>query len=66
MYSTIWTDNYFRLDPGEIARLTVRIRADMTGIDLMSNPKVASPSDVALEVGSWNAPALQLKLAARP
>jgi len=37
---------------------------DMTDIDLVSNPKVATPSDINLEISAWNARAQQLKVAA--
>ncbi len=63
-YSVIWSDNYFWLDPGDCVEVRARIRTDMTGIDLVSNPKIATPSDIALEVSAWNAPAQQVKVAA--
>ena len=63
-YSAIWSDNYFWLDPGERVEVRGRIRMDMTNIDLVSNPKVATPSDINLEISAWNAQAQQLKVAA--
>jgi hypothetical protein len=63
-YSTVWSDNYFWLDPGDRVEVRGRIRTDMTGIDLVSNPKVATSSDIILEISAWNARAQQLKVAA--
>lgn len=63
-YSAIWSDNYFWLAPGDRVEVRARIRTDMTGIDLVSNPKIATPSDITLEISAWNARAQQLKLAA--
>jgi hypothetical protein len=36
----------------------------VTGIDLVSNPKVTTSSDMILEISAWNARALKLKVAA--
>ena len=62
-YSAVWSDNYFWLDPGDRVEVRARIRTDMTGIDLVSNPKVTTSSDMILEISAWNARALQLKVA---
>ena len=63
-YSAVWSDNYFWLDPGDRVEVRARIRTDMTGIDLVSDPKVTTSSDMILEISAWNARALQLKVAA--
>jgi hypothetical protein len=63
-YSAIWSDNYFWLEPGERVEVRARIRMDMTDIDLVSHPKVATPSDINLEISAWNARAQQLKVTA--
>jgi hypothetical protein len=63
-YSAVWSDNYFWLDPGDRVEVRARIRTDMTGIDLVSNPKIATSSDIILEISAWNARAQQLKVPA--
>lgn len=55
VYSTIWSDNYFWLDPGESVRLEATVRLDMVGLDPVSNPRVADVSDLAVRVSAWNA-----------
>ena len=55
-YSAFWSDNSFWLDPGETVELPVRIRADMSKIDLTGNLKKATPEDLKVEVSAWNAP----------
>ena len=62
VYSTIWSDNYFWLDPGESVKLQATIRVDMAGLDPLLNPKVAEVSDLALEVSAWNARGKTLSL----
>jgi beta-mannosidase len=61
-YSVLWSDNFFWLAPGETATLRGTVRLDMTGLDPITKPPVASKSDPAIRVSAWNAPAIDLRL----
>jgi beta-mannosidase len=54
-YSSLWSDNYFWLAPGESKTIVGTIRLDMTGLDLVTHPVVAKATDVHLFVSAWNA-----------
>jgi beta-mannosidase len=54
-YSALWTDNYFWLAPGESTTIEGTVRLDMSGLDPITNPRVAAPSDLKLSVSAWNA-----------
>ena len=62
VYSAVWSDNYFWLDPGERVEMNVRVRLDMAGLDPMSHPKVATPADLTVGVSAWNAPGQKLSV----
>jgi beta-mannosidase len=62
VYSAVWSDNYFWLDPGERVEVQARIRLDMRGIDPVSRPKVATPADLTVVVSAWNAPQQKLSV----
>jgi len=53
-HSVLWTDNFFWLDPGEIAIVQATIRLDMNGLDPLLNPEVAAISDLKFKVSAWN------------
>jgi hypothetical protein len=55
VYSSLWSNDYFWLAPGESVVLDGTVRLDMTGLDPITNPKVANPSDLGLAVSAWNA-----------
>ncbi len=59
-YSSLWSDNYFWLPPGESRTLTGVIRLDMRGLDPLTRPPVAALADIRIDVSAWNAPALSL------
>jgi beta-mannosidase len=54
-YSVLWSDNYFWLAPGESVTLRGTVRLDMTGLDPITNPRIATPSNLTLSVSAWNA-----------
>lgn len=54
-YSVVWNDNFFWLAPGEAATLRGIVRLDMSGLDPIVNPPVASRSDLRLRLSAWNA-----------
>jgi len=62
VYSFLWTDNYFWLAPGEKATLHGTVRLDMSGLDPITKPAIASPSDLRIRICAWNAPATELRL----
>ena len=53
--STVWSDNYFWLAPGESTTVTGLVRLDMRGLDPLSPALVARASDLKVEVSAWNA-----------
>ena len=53
--STVWSDNYFWLAPGESTTVTGLVRLDMRGLDPLSLALVARASDLKVEVSAWNA-----------
>ena len=55
-YSVLWSDDYFWLASGESVRVEGTVRLDMTGLDPVTNPRVAVASDLRLSVSAWNAP----------
>ena len=55
-YSALWSDDYFWLASGESVRVEGTVRLDMTGLDPVTNPRVAVASDLRLSVSAWNAP----------
>jgi len=61
-YSALWSDNYFWLAPGESVVVEGTVRMDMTGLDPVTNPTVAKPSELRLSVSAWNAVPAQLVL----
>ena len=61
VYSVLWTDNYFWLAPGEKVTLRGTVRMDMTGLDPITKPPIASPKDLRVRVSAWNAPATELR-----
>jgi hypothetical protein len=61
-YSVLWSDNYFWLAPGESVVVEGTVRLDMTGLDPVTNPPVANPSELKFSVSAWNADAAQLAL----
>ncbi|MHB1000295.1 MAG: glycoside hydrolase family 2 protein [Armatimonadota bacterium] len=61
-YSVIWSDNFFWLRSGEHVTVQGLVRCDMTGLDLMTQPKVAKLSDLTLEINAWNSNTLKLVL----
>ncbi len=60
VYSSLWSDNFFWLPPGERRTLTGVIRLDMHGLDPLIRPPVAALADIGIDVSAWNAPALSL------
>ena len=62
VYSVLWTDNYFWLAPGEKVTLRGTVRMDMTGLDPITKPPIASPKDLRVLVSAWNAPVTELRL----
>jgi hypothetical protein len=54
-YSVLWSDNYFWLAPGESVTVEGTVRLDMTGLDPITNPRLATASDLTLSVSAWNA-----------
>ena len=60
-YSTLWDDNYFWLAPGESKTVEGTVRLNMNGLDPISNPAIARPSDISLSVAAWNANSSTLK-----
>jgi hypothetical protein len=56
-YSVLWSDNYFWLAPGESVNVRGTVRLDMGGLDPITNPRLATPSDLRLSVSAWNAAA---------
>jgi beta-mannosidase len=56
-YSVLWSDNYFWLAAGESVMIDGTVRLDMSGLDPISNARVATPSDLRLSVSAWNAAA---------
>ena len=61
-YSVLWSDNYFWLAPGESVVIEGSVRLDMTGLDQVTNPTVANPSQLKLSASAWNADAVQMVL----
>lgn len=61
VYSVLWTDNYFWLAPGETAALRGTVRLDMSGLDPITKPLIASRSDLLIRVSSWNAQGIELR-----
>jgi hypothetical protein len=59
-YSVLWSDNYFWLAPGESVTVEGIVRLDMTGLDPMTNPRIATASDLTLFVSAWNAATARL------
>lgn len=59
-YSSLWSDNFFWLPPGESRTLTGVIRLDMHGLDPLTRPPVAALTDIRIDVSAWNVPALSL------
>lgn len=55
-YSVLWSDDYFWLAPGESVMIKGTVRLDMRALDPISNPPVASPSNLHFSVSAWNAP----------
>ncbi len=55
-YSVLWSDNFFWLAPGETATLRGIARLDMSGLDPIVNPPIASRSDLRIRLSAWNAP----------
>lgn len=62
VYSVLWSDNYFWLAPGEAVTVKGFVRLDMQGLDPITNPPVAKPTDLLLKVTAWNVNAVQLTL----
>ena len=58
-YSVFWSDNYFWLAPGESVTVEGTVRLDMTGLDPITNPRIATASDLTLSVSAWNAAPLR-------
>ena len=58
-YSVLWSDNYFWLAPGESVTVEGTVRLDMTGLDPITNPRIATASDLTLSVSAWNAASLR-------
>lgn len=61
-YSSVWTDNFLWLAPGEEISLKGVVRLDMTGLDPLTNPPTASRNDLSLQLSAWNAPAIHLRM----
>lgn len=61
-YSVLWSDNYFWLAPGETVTIHGTLRLDMSGLDPITKPPVASRADLRIRVSAWNAPATELHL----
>lgn len=61
--SSLWSDNFFWLAPGEKRRITGVVRVDMTGLDPVTNPAI--PSEIAVNVSAWNAPRRSLRAGLR-
>ena len=59
-YSVLWSDDYFWLAPGESVTIEGTVRLDMTGLDPMTNPRIATASDLTLFVSAWNAATARL------
>lgn len=62
-YSSVWSDGYFWLCPGETVIISGTIKLDMTGIDTVQSTPVAKLSDLAVTVSSWNAVSQSVSLA---
>jgi beta-mannosidase len=61
-YSVLWSDNYFWLAPGDSVTLRGTAKLDMTGLDPITKPPIASPADLLLRISAWNAPVVELRL----
>ncbi|MEI6916157.1 MAG: glycoside hydrolase family 2 protein, partial [Armatimonadota bacterium] len=55
VYSSMWSDNYFWLAPGETRQITGVIKLNMKGLDPIANPPVLAISDMSLSISAWNA-----------
>lgn len=53
--STLWSDNFLWLRPGQRVKLKGTVRLDMSGLDLMSTPTRAKLTDLSVTVTAWNA-----------
>lgn len=62
VYSTIWTDNFLWLRPGEELSLNGVARLDMKGLDPLLRPPIAARKDLSVRVSAWNAPAVKVQL----
>jgi beta-mannosidase len=54
-YSVLWNDNYFWLAPGETVTVEGTVRLDMTGLDPITTPRIATASGLIFSVSAWNA-----------
>jgi hypothetical protein len=62
VYSVLWTDNYFWLAPGEKVTVSGTVRLDMSGLDPITKPPIATHGDLRVQVSAWNAAATDLRL----
>ena len=60
-HSVLWSDNFLWLAPGETATPRGSVRPDMSELDPIANPPVASKPDLAIRVSVWNVPAVELR-----
>jgi hypothetical protein len=65
VYSSLWTDNFFWLAPGETASVGGAVRLDMSGLDPLTRPQVASPADLTIRASAWNAEASEMRVPGR-
>ncbi|HKU28610.1 MAG TPA: hypothetical protein VJQ54_24280, partial [Candidatus Sulfotelmatobacter sp.] len=62
LYSSVWTDNFLWLAPGEQVSLKGIVRLDMTGLDPLLKPAIATQGELSVRVSAWNAPAIHLRM----
>ncbi len=55
-YTSIWSDSFFWLLPGETKDITGTVKLDMKGLDPVTKPPVAKLLDITMNVSAWNAP----------
>ena len=58
--SSLWSDNYLWLQPGESITVQGLIRTDMAGLDLMTPAAPLDPKSLTLKIGAWNCASLRV------
>jgi beta-mannosidase len=66
LYSSIWSDNFIWIEPGESRTLVGTIRVDMAGMDPVAKPNRANLEDLIIECGAWNTPTARLRAGRHP